>query len=123
MRFRRKALPAGPRMEFIDLIERGRSPAPSPCPHPLPPHAPLFAGEGHEVRGTGSTPLALGLCSVLITLPAFGIGSGIRRGRRRGGGPSGFAGPGHGAGWRDGGGDAEDPPTPVCNLVPSPALG
>ena len=84
MQFQRKALPAGPRMESIDLIERGRSPAPSPCPHPLPPHAPSFANEGHGLLGIASIPLAKELCSVLITSPAFGLGSDIRRGPRRG---------------------------------------
>jgi hypothetical protein len=43
--------------------------------------------KGHGVRGIDSTPIARMLCSALITRPAFGLGSAIRRGHRRG--PSG----------------------------------
>jgi hypothetical protein len=53
-------------------------------------------------RGIDSTPLAMVLCSVLITWPAFGMGSDIRRGPRRGG-PSGTS------PARAPGGEVEDP--------------
>jgi hypothetical protein len=59
-------------------------------------------------RGIDSTPLAMVLCSVLITWPAFGMGSDIRRGPLGGGGLRASPARALGRGGADGGRDAEE---------------
>ena len=61
-------------------------------------HAPFSTGNGHTVCGIDSAPLAGVVFGPLITRPAFGTESDIRRGPRRVGGLRSIAGPGPGVG-------------------------